>query len=353
MRKIKKTKSRPKGKKNKILKKTILFILLDICAIICFFIMYGPWNYVRNLYVTTAMNTMEHQWLAKIFYSDEKIEKLMNENYFVTINEDANVDDIVIDTKEKKNYKNEYEKELLTRDAGNDLYKIISLKVGTADAHLVAIYEPTKVQLIHTKKFNVGTYGERVMTMCERYGGVVCINGGGFVDNGMGSDIPVGYVIKDHEIIWTPVGESENTYRDNIIGMTDDGKLKLMANATGEEAINANIKDGMVFGPFLIVNGKALEIVGDPWGKSPRMAIAQRKDGVMMFLAIDGKNYIDGASLQDVIDILTLYGAYNAANLDGGQSSTLVVDGKLENSPPAEAKRTNGRYVVTGWGLIP
>lgn len=350
----KKTKVKEKkAKQKKVMTRTIVFAILDICAAICFFIMYGPWDYVRNLYVTTAMNTMEHQWLAKIFYSDEKIEKIMNGNYFVAIGEDANVDDIVIDTKEKTSYKNEYEKELLTREPGNDLYKVIELKVGSADAHLVAIYDPKKIELIHTKKFNVGTYGERVMTMCERYGGVVCINGGGFIDNGMGSDIPVGYVIKDHEIIWVPEGEDEDQYRDNIIGMTDDGKLKLMANATGTEAIEAGIKDGMVFGPFLIVNGKSLEIVGDPWGKSPRMAIAQRKDGVMMFLAIDGKNYIDGASLQDVVDVLKLYGAYNAANLDGGQSSTLVVDGELANNPPAEAKRTNGRYVVTGWGLIP
>lgn len=349
---MKKLKSKNSNGK-KIMKKTILFIFLDICAFICFFIMYGPVDYVRNLYVTTAMNTMEHQWLAKVFYDDDKINKIMNSNYFVAITEDANVDDIVINTDEKTNYKNKYEKELLTRDSGNDLYKVINLKVGSADAHLVAIYDPTKIELIHTKKFNVGGYGERVITMCDRYEGIVCINGGGFIDNGMGSDIPVGYVIKDNEIIWTPKGESETTYRDNIIGITKDGKLKLMANATGKEAIDAGVKDGMVFGPFLIVNGKALEIVGDPWGKSPRMAIAQRKDGVMMFLAIDGKNYIDGASLQDVVDVLKLYGAYNAANLDGGQSSTLVVDGKLENNPPAEAKATKGRYVVTGWGLIP
>lgn len=342
-----------KKNKNKIMKKTIVFIVLDICAIICFFIMYGPWDTVRNLYVTTAMNTMDHQWLARIFYREDRIEKIMNSNYFVTINEDANVDDIIIDTSEKDSYQNEYEKELLTRDLGNDLYKVIELKVGNADAHLVAIYEPEKVELIHTKQFNIGTYGERILTMCDRYGGVVCINGGGFVDNGMGSDIPLGYVIKDGEIIWTPQGYSSDTYRDNIIGLTANGKLKLMANATGTEALNAGVKDGMVFGPFLIVNGKELKIVGDPWGKSPRVAIAQRKDGVMMFLVIDGKNYIDGASLQDVVDVLKLYGAYNAANLDGGQSSTLVVEGQLENNPPAEAKRTNGRYVVTGWGLIP
>ena len=60
-------------KKEKLLKRTIIFIILDVIAIICFFIMYGPWNYIRNLYVTTAMNTMEHRWMARIFYSEKKI----------------------------------------------------------------------------------------------------------------------------------------------------------------------------------------------------------------------------------------------------------------------------------------
>lgn len=336
-----------KHKKKKILKRTILFIVLDVLALLCFFIMYGPFDYFRNLYVSTAMNTMDHQWLARIFFSDETIEKIMSSNYFITINEDANTDDIVIDTSEKKKYKDKYEKELLTRESGNDLYKVLSLKVGGSDAKLVAIYKPEKVRLISTEQFNVGTYGERIITMCERYGGVVCINGGGFVDNGLGSDIPLGYVIQNGKITW-----SDNT-RTNIIGMTKDGKLKLLTNTTGEEAIKKGVVDGLTFSPFLIVNGKELEIVGDPWGSSPRMAIAQRKDGVMMFLSIDGENYINGATLQDTIDILKRYGAYNAANLDGGTSSSMVVEGELINNPPAAAKKTNGRYVVTGWGLIP
>lgn len=334
-------------KKHKIMKKTIVFIILDILALTGFFIMYGPFNYFRNLYVSTAMNTMDHQWLAKIFYSDKTIEKIMSSNYFIAIDEDANTDDIIIDTKEKKKYKDKYEKELLTREPGNDLYKVLELKVGGSNAHLIAIYNPKKVKLISTKQFNVGTYGERIITMCERYGGVVCINAGGFVDNGLGSDIPLGYVIQDGKITW-----SDDT-KTNIIGMTKDGKLKLLSNTTGEEAIKKGVVDGLTFSPFLIVNGKELEIVGDPWGSSPRMAIAQRKDGVMMFLSIDGENYINGATLQDTIDILKRYGAYNAANLDGGTSSTMVVNGELINNPPAAAKKTNGRYVVTGWGLIP
>ena len=336
-----------KKKKKRIMKKTILFIVLDLMAAICFFIMYGPFSYFRNLFVSTAMNTMDHQWLAKIFFSDEKIEKIMSGNYFVTIDEDANTDDIEINTKEKTKYKDKYEKELLTREPGNDLYKVLELTVGGSKAHLIAIYDPKKVHLISTKQFNAGTYGERVIPMCERYGGVVCINAGGFVDNGLGSDIPLGYVIQNGEITW-----SDNS-RTNIIGITAEGKLKLLTNTTGEEAIAKGVVDGLTFSPFLIVNGKSLEIVGDPWGSSPRMAIAQRKDGVMMFLSIDGENYINGATLQDTIDVLKRYGAYNAANLDGGTSSSMVVNGKLINNPPAAAAKTNGRYVVTGWGLIP
>ena len=340
-----------KKTKKKIYKTTILFIVLDILVIAGFFLMYGPFSYVRNMYVTTAMKTMRHQYLANVFFSDEEIEKIMSQNYFVKLDEDVDTSAININTKEKKKYKDKYEKELLTRNNPDDLFKVIDLKVGSANGYLVAIYAPEKVKLISTKKFNVGGYGERITTMCKRYGGVVCINGGGFKDNGYGSDIPIGAVIQNGQIIWGQSGA--NKERDDIIGMTEDGILKLMGNATANEALNEGINDALVFGPFLIVNGKPLHIVGDPWGQAPRVAIAQRKDGVMMFLVVDGENYINGASLKDMIKILQRYGAYNAANLDGGQSASLVVNGKIYNNPPAAAKKQGGRYVVTGWGIIP
>lgn len=338
-------------KKKKIYKTTILFIVLDVLAIAGFIVMYGPYDKIRNLYVNTAMKTMTHQYFANIFYSKETIQKIMEGNYFVSFTEDSKSDEIVINTKEKSKYKDDYERELFTRENPDDLYKVINLKIGTSKGYLIAIYEPEKVRLISTKQFNVGGKGERVLTMCERYGGIVCINGGGFQDFGYGSDIPIGPVIKEGEIIWG--NDTADTARDNIIGLTKDGILKLMTNATANEAIANNIYDGLVFGPFLILNGKPLEIVGDPWGQAPRVAIGQTKDGVIMFLVVDGENYINGASLQDMVDVLQKYGAYNAANLDGGQSASLVINNKLFNNPPPAAKRQGGRYVVTGWGLIP
>lgn len=331
---------------------TILFIILDILAISGFVIMYGPWTYFQNLFVTTAMKTRSHQYFAHVFYSEAKVQEIMASNYFITIDEDVNLDDIVIDTSEKDNYKDEYEKELFTRDPGNNSYKVLDVKVGNAKGYLVAIYEPEKVRLLRTKKFNAGTFGDRVVDMCERYGGTVCINGGGFA-NGLsnGSDIPIGYVIDDGEVVWA----ENNNYnrRGDIIGLTEDGKLKLMSEATGQEAINAGVKYGLEFGPFLIVNGKSMEIHGMPYGVANKCVIAQRKDGVILFLVTEGESYIDGASLKDVLATLEKYGAYNAANLDGGQSTSLVINNKLINSPNYLAKKQGGRYVVTGFGLIP
>lgn len=341
-------KRRKKRKKNKFLNAvTTILALGDIIAIICFILVYGPWGNFKNIFITTAMKTMNHQYLAYVFYNKETVEQIMKNNYFVEIIEDVNTSEIEINTQEKKKYENEYEKELLTREEGNDLYKLLNIKVGNANGYLVAIYKPEKVRLIRTKAFNVGTFGERVVDMCQRYGGIVCINGGGFA-NGLnnGSDIPLGYVIDDGEIVW----KSSDT--GNIIGITNDGKLKLMYNTTGEEAINSGIKYGIEFGPFLIINGKSAEIVGTPYGVANKCVIAQRKDGIILFLVTEGETYIDGASLKDVVEVLENYGAYNAANLDGGQSTSLVINNKLINSPNYLAKKQGGRYVVTGFGLI-
>ena len=329
-------------------KTTYLFIILDVIAFACFFLAYGPFNYFRNLFVNTALKTMHHKYFAYVLYSENTVENIKNSNYFVKLTDSTDTKDIVIDTKEKTTFKDEYEKELLTRDKTNDDYKILNIKVGSADGYLVAIYDPSKVHLI--AKEQLGTkYGERVITMCEREKGLVCINGGGFKDSGYGSGIPNGYVVKDGKILWSD-GYNPNA---ELIGFTYDNKL-LLTNDSAENAIkNKNLRDALQFGPFLIVNGKALEIVGDPWGKAPRVAIAQRKDGVVMFLVVDGENYLFGASLKDMIETLQKYGAYNAANLDGGTSATLVEKNQVINKPAGGAKDTNGRYVITGWGLLP
>jgi len=97
-----------------------------------------------------------------------------------------------------------------------------------------------------------------------------------------------------------------------------------------------NLVEGVTFGPPLIINGKKLITEGDGgWGIAPRTAIGQRKDGTLLLLVIDGRQpgYSLGATLLDVQNILFEQGAYTAANLDGGSSTTMFYNGQVVNKP--------------------
>ena len=115
------------------------------------------------------------------------------------------------------------------------------------------------------------------------------------------------------------------------------------------------MRDGLQFGPFLIVNGVSIKYTSSAGGydRAARVAIAQRNDGVILFLATEGTHGA-GPTMKEVVDTLELYGAYNAANLDGGTSSQMVINGKLVNNPKNVFGQsvTGGRRVVTGFGLI-
>ena len=333
-------------------KLTITFIILDILAAICFFVVYSPFfEKLQNTIISTATVTKTHGYIAHVFYSDERINKVVALNNVPKIDAKIDLNQVVIDTKPRESYDNKYDEEVLTRDNGNDDYKYIKTKVGSYDAHLVAIYDPAKVHILTGKKFNTKDKSgkETVLQMTKRMGAVVGINGGGFVDYGYGSDIPIGYVIKDGKVIWSPT-----TKKMDLIGMTNDNKL-LLVNATGEEAVEMGMRDGLQFGPFLMVNGVRPKFKDSAGGfsRAARVAIAQRKDGIILFLVTEG-THAAGPNMKELIDTLELYGAYNAANLDGGTSTQLVINGKLINHPKNIMGQSvsGGRGIITGWGLF-
>ncbi len=331
-------------------KLTVTFIVLDVLVAICFTVVYGVDTFKQTI-ISTALTTKTHQYIAYTFYSEDTVKDVANQNSYEAITDDVNLDDIVIDTAPKKSYDNEYDEAVLTRDVGNEDYKYIPVKVGEYDAHLVVIYDPAKVHLIASKAFNTGSGMESIQEMCERTGGKVCINGGRFKDtNGWGSDIPSGTLIKDGKIIW-----SDSIERRNLIGFTKDNKL-LLINATANEALAKGMRDALEFGPFLMINGKSIKFNSSSGGyqRAARVAIAQRKDGIVLFLVTEGV-HTDGPNLKEVIDLLKLYGAYNIANLDGGTSAQLVINNKLINDPRNVYGQpvTGGRKVVSGFGLLP
>ncbi|MBQ8681441.1 MAG: phosphodiester glycosidase family protein [Bacilli bacterium] len=345
MKKIKK-----KSKKRLSTKKKIIITLISFIVVLSLggvFLLYGPYPKFRNWLVTTAMTTMNHQYLATIFYSDETIEKILAENKVIEPDKDTNLDIINTDKIETTIYKDKYEKEILEHEE-DELYKMIEIKGDNYSGYLVAIYDPSKIKVVTSK--NLGTSGEYLIDMAKRENALVAINGGGFLDeNGQGTGADVaGIVIKDGKILNT----TRYTRAGGLIGFTNDNKLYL-GRVTAKEAINLGIRDAVEFGPFLIVNGEASKVVGNGgYGLHPRTVIGQRKDGVVLFLVIDGRRIgCMGADMDDLIEIMTRYGAYNAANLDGGNSSALIINNELINHPINWDNREETRPIATGFIL--
>ena len=323
----------------------IIFLILDIVLGITLFV----FNFIPSIREKIILSSIDsNKWLVYTLYSEDTVSKVINNKNQVKLENTKDLDKIVVESKPLQIIESEYDEAILTKD--NDDYKLLNITVGGYKAYLVAIYDPSKVELIHSKTFNTGTGQEKIKDMCARSGGLVCINGGMFVDNGVGSDIPMGYLIKNGKVLWR-----DNYNSASLIGFTNDNKL-LLINATAEEAIKKGMRDALEFGPFLIVNGKRIDnndAVGG-FRRAARVAIAQRKDGIVLFLVTEG-NHSSGPTMGDITDTLLNYGAYNAANLDGGASSQLAINGELINNPKNIYGQTvvGGRSVVSGFGLIP
>jgi len=338
-------KNKKKSKRRKRISKfTILIFLLDIIVVDGLILINN--DKFKSFWIPTAMTTMSHKYLAYTLYDESTVNEVMSKNYIEENTEKINLNDIVIgDNKEKSHYSSKYEKDLFTRMEGNEVYKIIRIEETKYKGYLTVIYDPSDVSLAVSAK--LGKAGQSVSTLVKNNGGLVGINGGGFEDlDGWGNgSIPYGAIIKDGQLIWQHSGGS-----GQLIGFTRDHKMYL-TDKSPEEAINDGMVDAVEFGPNLIVNGKVSKIHGDGgWGTAPRSVIAQRKDGIVLFLIIEGRlpGYSIGATMNDVIDILLRYKAYNAANLDGGASSTMSVAGKLWNRPSA-GESYGGRSVSNAW----
>ena len=342
---MKKEKQPMKKWKKRLL--TIILILFIVGGSSGLFLLYEPWHGFRDWLITTAMTTLNHQWLATMFYSDETIAEVLGNNTVIESGEDTNTDEVeIVSNLNTTQYANEYEKAILQKDAGNDLYKVIEISGKGYTGHLVAVYDPSKISVCTTKY--LGKKGEYIVDMAKENNAVVAINGGGFVDpnyNSLGG-VPQGTVIKNGKIV------SNRTFKKTggIIGFTKDNKL-ILARMTANEAIKNGVRDAVSFGPFLIVNGKASFIKGNGgWGEAPRTAIGQRKDGIVLFLVIDGRMVgRPGADMVDLTEIMQKYGAYNAANLDGGTSCGLVVNGQLINDPVNGNGKHKTRMIATGF----
>ncbi len=331
--------------KNKKRNLIIALIITGILIISFLFILYGPFDFFRNFWITTAMKTMNHQYLAHIFYSEDTIEEVMANNYIIETDEETDTSLINQNTNEITEYADIYEKRLFTKDEGNDLYKVIKLQGSGYQGFLVAIYDPSKIDLVVTRYLE--DEGEYLTTLSEIYNARVAINAGGFKGTGAGGE-PSGSIIDDGKIVYNG---TRREIEGGVIGFDYDNNLILTKEKIKTALTKYNLRDAVEFGPFLIVNEKPSFIKGNGgWGIAPRTAIGQRSDGIVLLLIIDGRRpgYSLGADMVELTTIMTKYKAINATNLDGGASTALTVEKELINKP-ASFSKAGQRRLPNAW----
>lgn len=312
---------RRKKKKGK-LKRFFAFILFEIvftAVVGPFYLYYGPFENVKRGFVGAAMTSYRSQFLAKWFLSDEKINEILAESGTVEeISQDVKADDVRIPVK---------------HDTTIERYDVQGNKFK---GYLLVIKDPSRVSVGYTSK--MGKSGETVSQIAENNDAIAAINAGGFADTsdagkwtGTGG-IPIGVIVSGGKLVFN--SDSEDTKADTI-ALSREGRL-IIGKYSYKELQGLSVKDALTFGPALVVNGKPTIKSGDGgWGIAPRTAIAQKEDGSIMFLVIDGRQIFGsvGASLKETQDLLIKYGAVNAANLDGGKSTTMYLNGEVINTP--------------------
>ena len=108
-------------------------------------------------------------------------------------------------------------------------------------------------------------------------------------------------------------------------------------------------------GPLLLWKGRRLE---EPEKESiskvfflarhPRTAAGVRADGTLLFVTVDGRRPDEsvGMSLPELTDLMVALGCVSAINLDGGGSTTMVINGKVVNQPSGALPRSNADAIL-------
>ncbi len=311
-------KKNKKSKAKKVLKWIAFFLIFQIIYVPILSIVliyYGPFTNTRDMIVTTAMTTMKHQYFATLFLSKEKIDEILAKNRPQENIEDQSLSAINVGSGISAEDMNGIE----LKDVSNDSYT----------GKLLIINDPSRVKLVSSPR--LGTSGATTSQIVAENDAVAGMNAGGFQDDALGTGgKPAGLVIEDGQLRTTNTGASYS-----LVGMDKDNKMVVSNSMTYSKCQQLNLRCAVSFGPVIIINGNATIKSGTGgWGMQPRTAIAQRKDGAILMLVIDGRQKGSlGATLRQVQDILLDNGAYNAFNLDGGASTTMVYNGNVVNSP--------------------
>lgn len=284
----------------------------------------------KRTFVTTLLETGQLKFLVSWFVPAAEVQEIVNSNSMVKLDEDVDAGLITFEPFED----NEQDPE------AKDL-EVIELSGRTYTAKLIKVRDPSRISLATIYPWR--DTGVTLEELAKQSGAIAAINGGIYDSTNNSGGRPYGVIVSDGEIQYNKPNEYPGLVlvgfdNDNILQIIDvDGMTPAQLEALVEEK---GIRDAVTFQEEssdannhfvqLIINGNPRGMNGVGSGLNPRTAIGQCADGSVLLLVTDGrgKNGHLGASAADLIEIMTQYGAVNAANLDGGSSTCMYYDGE-------------------------
>ena len=301
---------------------TLGVVILTLVTTI-FLICHGPSTSARNLFVTTILETGQLKFLASIFLSDAEINEIVNANSLATMQEEVDTELITVD--------DNIEKELI------EIHKVSG---NNFEGTMMIISDPSKISLATTYPW--GEYGKELDKLVNENNALAGINGGLYYSDANKGGHPLGVTVSNGEIQDMSMGATGL----HLIGFDENNILRIIDISSMNKSeienliVTEKIRDAVSFQEEssdknnhfvkIIKNRKKREMNGMGSGANPRTAIGQREDGTVLFLVTDGrgKNGHLGATAADLIEVMSEYGAVNAANIDGGSSSTMYYNGE-------------------------
>ena len=228
----------------------------------------------------------------------------------------------------------------------------------------VLIVNPKEHAILPVRATGESVKRETVATLANRCGAVAAVNGGFWKLNGN----PAGILKIAHHWYGTPIkprgaigwmNNGETVIIDRVLtnydlnNCLDESLIKVFPvsdppNTTAEQWKEMEHIVGGT--PVLISKGNIIEdysaeqtVESFLTKRHPRTAIGIKGNGDWVFVVVDGCFYgfLGGMTIKKLADFMLELGCVEALNLDGGGSSTLVVDGVVINEPSGSLKEND------------
>ena len=311
------------------------FIIVTVLVVGCaclgleYVILKGPSPALRSMFISTMDETRRFRFIPQIFLTADE---LAAERSTAEAETDlaTNKELITVAAKEENKSADHTDAYGLVDEDGDGII-FQEVKGNGYKGYMIVILDPTRVFV--GKPDSYGGVGLTLEQMVQKYGALGGINAGGFKDDGGGGlgGEPEGLTIVDG------VAYSLDSHTTEGFAGLDRNGILHVGFYSYEDCLANDIVHAVSFGPILISNGVPTDPEYLTSSVNPRTAIAQRADGAIIMLVIDGRQvHSIGATYQDMVDLLLSYGAVNACNMDGGSSTVMYYEGRYVNSCSAE-----------------